>query len=114
MSIILIIVTIFMVFLPVNIFGAVIDSKALSPSSNVHVDIVNHVAASLAAHANQFHYSWRDYALIFLLVVILGTILLLCCGVVVFCLYRRLLFNLGRRSSSARVDRPTGTLSTIT
>ncbi len=47
-------------------FEAITDFKALSASSNVHVDIINHVAGSLAAHVQQFHHSWCDYGLVFL------------------------------------------------
>ena len=57
MSLILIIIIISMPFLPLTTFGAIIDSKVLLLSSNVHVDIVNHMTASLAAHAQQFHHS---------------------------------------------------------
>ena len=89
-----------MVFTPINISGSVIDSKALSPSANVHVDVVNHVAGVLASHAKEFHHTWRDYSVIFLLVIVLGASVLLCCGVLVVCLYHRLLIQLVHRSTN--------------
>jgi cell division protein FtsX len=83
---------------PMLTLGGLINTKALSPSSNVHVDVVNHVASSLYSHSQQFQSTWRDYSIVFLLVLVLGGYTLLCCGVIVVCLYRRLLFQVLRRS----------------
>ena len=81
--------------------GSLLDFKPLSPSSNVHVDIVNSMASSLQAHAHQFHSSWRDYCVIYLMVVVNGLLLLTCCGVFVFCFYRGLLLKLRPSPSSS-------------
>jgi hypothetical protein len=79
------------------LFGKV---AILSPSSNVHVDVMNHVASSLDSHAQSFHSTWRDYSLLFLLVVFCFGTVLLCCGIVFFCFYRGVLFRLRNRSAS--------------
>jgi len=99
--------------LPTSIFGSIIDSKAFSPSSNVHVHIVNSMATSLQAHSRQFHSSWRDYCIVYLMIVANGTIVLLCSGFFLFCFYRRLLGQL-QRSSPSRAAVPLTSLSTIT
>ncbi|CAF1523700.1 unnamed protein product [Adineta ricciae] len=84
--------------------ASIIDSKPLSPSANVHVDIVNSMAASLQAHARQFHSSWRDYCVVYLMVIVNGLLILACCGLFVFCSYRRLLLQL-QTQSPPRVNR---------
>ncbi|CAF1691459.1 unnamed protein product [Adineta ricciae] len=81
---------------------SIIDSKPLSPSSNVHVDIVNSMAASLQAHSRQFHSSWRDYCILYLMVVVNGLLALTCCGLVFFCFYRRILVRLQRAPAPPR------------
>ena len=79
------------------LFGKV---AILSPSPNVHVDVMNHVASSLDSHSQLFHSTWRDYSLLFLLVVFcLGTVLL-CCGIAALCIYRGVLLRLRNRSVS--------------
>ena len=79
---------------------AVLDAKLLSPTANVHVDVVNHVAQALHAHSQSFQQNWRDYLLVFLAVVIFGASIIACCIISIICLYRRLLFQLGRRALS--------------
>ena len=101
-----ILIAVLVVLLPINLSGGLIDVKPLSPSANVHVDVINHLAASLNSHAHTFHHSWRDYALLFLLIIVIGTALLTCCVITVICIYRRLLFQLVRRSSAPRSAKP--------
>jgi hypothetical protein len=47
-------------------------NRALPPSSNIHVDIANHVHSALDTHTADFHHSWRDYLLVLLLLVLCG------------------------------------------
>ena len=74
--------------------------KFLSPSSNVHIDGVNHVAASLLSHSHQFQHTWRDYAIVYILIIVIGTCISIRCGITIICMYRRLLFKLLHRSST--------------
>ena len=71
-------------------------TKVLSPSANVHVDVINHVNSALESHAQEYHHSWRDYLLVLLVL-----------AVVIFCVYRRLLATFARR-------RPSSTLEAVT
>ena len=68
-------------------------NKALSPTSNVHVDVVNHVNSALEAHSTEFHHSWRDYLLIGLLLILL-----------IFCGYRRLVATFVPRRATPSSD----------
>ena len=77
-------------------------NRALSPTSNVHVDVVNHVNSALDTHASEFHHSWRDYLLLFLLIVLL-----------IFGIYRRLSATFVRRRP-APPSLETGNSSTTT
>lgn len=67
--------------------------KVLSPSSNVHVDVVNHLNSALDSHSSQFHHSWRDYLLIFLVL-----------ALIIFFVYRRLVATFARRSPHPPLD----------
>lgn len=106
--------------IPINTLAGFIEPKVLSPSSNVHVDVVNHVASSLHSHSTQFQHTWRDYAVVLLLVVVSGSCLVGCCCIVIICLYRRLLFKLVRRDpakpvgGSVKFSSPSGTPYMIT
>ncbi|CAF1373603.1 unnamed protein product [Rotaria magnacalcarata] len=75
------------------------NAKVLSPSSNVHVDVVNYVKGSIESHHEQFHHSWRDYSILLLLVIVLGTCFLSCCGIGIYCIYRNLLVRIQDTSS---------------
>jgi hypothetical protein len=97
----LLITSILLVFFFNDTAVAVLNTKLLSPSANVHVDVVNHVAQSMDAHAQQFNQNWRDYTIVFLVIIVIGTSILTCCVVTVICLYRRLLFQLLRHGSTA-------------
>ena len=118
----LVLLTLCIMVSSITIYGAIIELKPLSPSSNVHVDVVNHVAASLTSHSQQFQHTWRDYSIVLLLILVLGSCFLLTCGITVVCLYRRLLIQLLHRSPSTRAghlasaatDRSPGIISTIT
>ena len=77
------------------------NRKILSPSSNVHIDVVNHVAASLLSHSHQFQHTWCDYAIVYILIIAIGTCMFIRCGITIICMYRRLLFKLLHRSSTA-------------
>lgn len=55
-------------------------NRALSPTSNVHVDVINHINSALETHSTEFHHSRRDYLFIGLLLILL-----------IFCGYRRLI-----------------------
>ena len=89
------------------------NPKILSPSSNVHIDVVNHVAASLLSHSYQFQHTWRDYAIVFLLIIVIGTCIFIRCGITTICMYRRLLFKLLHRSSTADTFGRTTTVRSI-
>ncbi|CAF1480231.1 unnamed protein product [Adineta ricciae] len=71
-------------------------------SSWCHINIVNSMAASLQAHSRQFHSSWRDYCVLYLMVVVNGLLALTCCGLVFFCFYRRILVRLQRAPAPPR------------
>ena len=89
------------------------NPKILSPCSNVHIDVVSHVAASLLSHSHQFQYTWRDYAIVFLLIIVIGTCMLIRCGITIICMYRRLLFKLLHRSSTTDTFGWTTTIRSI-
>ena len=90
-------------FFPFPALGFLLKTKLLSPSSNVHVDVVNYVTGSLQSHVHQFHHSWRDYSILLLLVIVFGACFLTCCGLALVCIYRHLLIRL-RRPSSPPLD----------
>lgn len=104
----LLFVTALILLLPFNGFAGFFEPKVLSPSSNVHVDVVNHVAGSLMAHSQQFQHTWRDYAIIFLLVIVVGASLLGCCCVATVYIYRRILVKLLRHGTAQTADGPHG------
>jgi hypothetical protein len=72
------------------LFGS---NKDLSPTSNVHVDVINHVNSALETHTTAFQHSWRDYLLVGLLLFLLT-----------FCGYRRLAATFVRRPVSSSSD----------
>jgi hypothetical protein len=63
-----------------------------------HINVQNHVVGALQSYAGEFQHTWRDYSIVILLVVVLGACLLGCCYVTVIYIYRRLLFQLLRRT----------------
>jgi hypothetical protein len=65
-------------------------NKVLSPASNVHVDVVNHVNSALESHTHEFHHNWRDYLLILLLL-----------GIIIFCIYRQLVAKFALRRAAS-------------
>jgi hypothetical protein len=87
------------------LFGKV---AILSPSPNVHVDVMNHVHSSLDSHAQYFQSTWRDYSLLFLLVMFCFGTVLCSCGIVLFCFYRGVLLRLRDRSTSTTQLTATG------
>ncbi len=86
--------------LPVANLGFFFRTKVLSPTSNVHVDIVNHVQSALDDHPHEFHHSWRDYTIVLLLVLVLGGCCCSCCIGFYFYVSRRLRAHLNPRTSS--------------
>ena len=101
MAFILFFFTAFLIFSSIRTSQSFLNPKVLSPSSNVHVDVVNYVATSLLSHSHQFQHTWRDYAIIFLLIIVIGSCVFICCGITIVCMYRRLLSQLLCRSPTA-------------
>ena len=65
-------------------------TKVLSPSTSVHVDVVNHVNSALESHTHEFHHNWRDYLLIILVL-----------GIVIFFIHRRLVTTFALRRAAS-------------
>ncbi|CAF1219820.1 unnamed protein product [Rotaria magnacalcarata] len=88
------------------------NAKVLSPSPNVHVDVVNYVTGSIQSHHEQFHHSWRDYSILLLLVMVFGTCFLSCCGIGIYCIYRNLLIRI-QDTASPDVNKPCSSIRSL-
>ena len=66
----------------------------VSPTQNVHVDVVNYIASSLYSHAHDFHYNCRDFAIILIALTIGCSTCCLFCGLTAFWFHRRVLRRL--------------------
>ena len=93
-------------FLSIPTFESCLDPKLLSPFSNIHIDVVNYLAASLLSHSQKFQHTWRNYAVVFLLIVVVGSCFLLYCGIAVVFIYRQLLFKLHYSSTATHSGLP--------
>lgn len=93
------IITVLLIGFPIHAFAGFFEPKVLSPSSNVHVDVVNHVAGALDNHSQGFHHSWRDYLLLIISLLFVSVCI---CGCL-YAAYRRLLLNILRRAQTSPV-----------